>query len=280
MPVMIQQFIDSVSSKLFDIKFFGESFVGFFFAAFMGAVFGYFFTYIRTVKYHGWTVEIVEHAATQYLPQITKTLHLLPEEVRQILESDLEGFRYAKSLVTTYCQITTATKQHAIESGWLSIERRRFPWSLFGKGVIRVDLSVLPKYQLKDGKWNDHCEPRGWIDGHDTKKDARTIFVSGHPGAHEWAKSKGIVAEHVQHLDEHEIANISKGDTVIGTLPVHVIQRIQDRGARYVHLSLNLSAEGRDMARGATGLSPAQMEEFGAQLKHVRVVRVSDWLAN
>ena len=66
-------------------------------------------------------------------------------------------------------------------------------------------------------------------------------FVSRHPGAVTWAKRQGI---HVDRIIDHlDIALIHSGDTVIGTLPVNLAAEVCRRGARYLHLSLNLPAE-------------------------------------
>lgn len=65
-------------------------------------------------------------------------------------------------------------------------------------------------------------------------------FVSRHPGALDWAARHGIGYErHVAHLDPEEV---SPGDTVIGSLPVHLAGEVCACGARYFNLSLNLPA--------------------------------------
>ncbi len=51
----------------------------------------------------------------------------------------------------------------------------------------------------------------------------KALFITRHAGAVEWAQSKGIEAEHVSHLDTKKI---KAGDTIIGTLPVHMVAEI------------------------------------------------------
>jgi CRISPR-associated protein Csx16 len=86
----------------------------------------------------------------------------------------------------------------------------------------------------------------------------RTLFVTRHKGAVEWARRQGITAEAVTHLN---VKDINPDDTVIGTLPVHLVAEICACGGRYRHLVLNLPPE----ARGRE-LSAGDMERFGAEL--------------
>ena len=63
-------------------------------------------------------------------------------------------------------------------------------------------------------------------------------FVSRHPGAIEWMKrQKQWSVEHwVTHLD---VASISHGDVVIGTLPVHLAAAVCAKGAQFYFLQLS-----------------------------------------
>lgn len=63
-------------------------------------------------------------------------------------------------------------------------------------------------------------------------------FVSRHPGARSWVKSQQLnIDRFASHLD---IEQIQTGDTVIGTLPIHLAQQVCHRGGRYLHLTVNL----------------------------------------
>ena len=65
-----------------------------------------------------------------------------------------------------------------------------------------------------------------------------TLFVSRHAGALQWAQHQGIhVDQQLQHL---QTQTIEKGDTVIGTLPINLVAEVNQRGGRYLHLSLDV----------------------------------------
>ncbi|RMH48789.1 MAG: CRISPR-associated protein Csx16 [Alphaproteobacteria bacterium] len=91
----------------------------------------------------------------------------------------------------------------------------------------------------------------------------RAFFVTRHPGAVEWARRHGIEAEAVHHLDP---SAIRPGDTVIGTLPVHLAAEVCARRGRYLHLVLDLPPE----ARGRD-LSAEEMDRHGARLQECQV---------
>ena len=98
-----------------------------------------------------------------------------------------------------------------------------------------------------------------------------TLFVTRHPGAVEWAARQGLhIDRHVAHLDP---ASIAPGDSVIGILPVHLAAQLCARGARYLHLSLDLPAA----ARGRE-LSADELDAYGARIEgyEVRPVAPSD----
>ena len=93
-----------------------------------------------------------------------------------------------------------------------------------------------------------------------------TFFITRHPGALEWAARQGIVTDRqVMHLDT---ADVSAGDTVIGSLPVHLAAEICQRGARYFNLSLDLPAH----ARGKE-LSADELDAYNARLEAFEISR-------
>lgn len=95
------------------------------------------------------------------------------------------------------------------------------------------------------------------------------LFVSRHAGAHAWAKRQGIDARVVPHLD---VGTLEPGDVVIGTLPVHLAAEACARGARYVHLSLQVPPELRGVE-----LSAEQMAALGAELVGFEVRCTGPW---
>lgn len=85
-------------------------------------------------------------------------------------------------------------------------------------------------------------------------------FVTRHEGACQWAEEEGFVVDRrVDHLD---LADIAAGDTVAGSLPVHLAADVCARGARYLHLSLDLSRaeRGRDLDADDMRLCGARLE--------------------
>lgn len=86
-----------------------------------------------------------------------------------------------------------------------------------------------------------------------------TFFISRHLGAIQWIRQQGIQVEHfVSHLN---LESISTGDIVIGTLPLQLAYAVQFRGARYLHLSVEVPNEWRGKE-----LTADQLIEFGAML--------------
>ncbi len=70
----------------------------------------------------------------------------------------------------------------------------------------------------------------------------------------------------VEHL---ELSAIVPGDTVLGTLPVHVAAAVCERGARYFHLSMDIPA-----TRRGTELSAEDMRTFGARLEEYVITKL------
>ena len=91
-----------------------------------------------------------------------------------------------------------------------------------------------------------------------------TWFVSRHPGALQWMQQCGPAFDcHVPHLDP---AGVQRGDTVIGTLPVHLAAQVCARGAAYLHLVLEMPAQQRGQE-----LSASELQALGATLQPFHV---------
>lgn len=86
-----------------------------------------------------------------------------------------------------------------------------------------------------------------------------TWMVTRHPGALEWLQAQGLQGQCVPHLDPQQVG---PGDRVIGTLPLHLVAAVCERGAHYFHLSLDLTPE----LRGKE-LTAEQLEACGARLE-------------
>ena len=92
-----------------------------------------------------------------------------------------------------------------------------------------------------------------------------TWFISRHPGAKAWAAEQGLhIDQHLSHLDT---ARIQRGDTVIGTLPVHLAAAVCQVGARFYNLSLDLPAHwrGRELSADELRQCQARLESFDIQ---------------
>jgi CRISPR-associated protein Csx16 len=89
-----------------------------------------------------------------------------------------------------------------------------------------------------------------------------TWFVSRHPGAKTWALEQGLRID--QHLEHLETAHIQPGDTVIGTLPVHLAAAVCNQGARFINLSLDLPVHwrGRELSAHQLRQCQARLEAF------------------
>ncbi|MFX3680903.1 MAG: CRISPR-associated protein Csx16 [Hyphomicrobiales bacterium] len=93
-----------------------------------------------------------------------------------------------------------------------------------------------------------------------------TLFVTRHPGAVEWARRRGLKVTALEHL---EPTNVGRGDVIIGTLPVSIIARVNARGARYLHLTIDTPPHDRGRE-----LTADEMEAFGARLAEYRAWKV------
>ena len=92
----------------------------------------------------------------------------------------------------------------------------------------------------------------------------KTYLVTRHSGAQEWANKNDIRYDcHLKHLD---ISKISFGDVVVGTLPINLAADVQARGARYLHISLNLpfGLRGKE-------LSFEEMVRYDAKLQEYKI---------
>ena len=95
-----------------------------------------------------------------------------------------------------------------------------------------------------------------------------TWLVTRHPGARAWLEQqKQAGGRAVTHLDT---TVIQSGDLVIGTLPVPLAAEVCSRGARYLHLRVDLPAHQRGVE-----LDAEQMTALGAVLQEFSVTSAS-----
>ena len=81
-----------------------------------------------------------------------------------------------------------------------------------------------------------------------------TWFISRHQGAIDWIKTQS--EWHIDHYRDHlDPDDIAPGDTVIGTLPIHIAAAVCARGARYYFLQLPQEAEQRGSEYSAVDMT-------------------------
>lgn len=99
----------------------------------------------------------------------------------------------------------------------------------------------------------------------DTMASMTTYLVTRHPGALHWMRAHGPAFD--QHLTHLEPTSVQAGDTVIGTLPIQLAAQVCARGARYLHLTVDMPAQWRGQELSAEQLSAAQahLQEFHIQ---------------
>jgi CRISPR-associated protein Csx16 len=96
----------------------------------------------------------------------------------------------------------------------------------------------------------------------------QTWFVSRHQGSIDWIKSQEIqVDRFCAHLADDNWP--CSGDTVIGSLPVHVIAKLNLAGVRFLHFELNLS----ELTRGLE-LTRARIEQMEVRMQEYMVWRI------
>lgn len=92
----------------------------------------------------------------------------------------------------------------------------------------------------------------------------KTWFVSRHPGAIEWIKTKKHIKidEFVTHLD---IETVNKGDTIIGILPFDIAAAVCKKGGIFYALLLDQNEDNRGQEH-----SIQKMHQLGARLQRFR----------
>ena len=95
-----------------------------------------------------------------------------------------------------------------------------------------------------------------------------TWFISSHPGAIDWIKtqSEWHIDHYLTHLDDPAI--IQNGDTVLGTLPIHIAAAVCAKGAQWYALQLPQEAE-----RRGSEYSAAEMRAMGCTLQRYHIYK-------
>lgn len=96
-----------------------------------------------------------------------------------------------------------------------------------------------------------------------------TFLVTRHPGAIDWARRNAVQFNvHLEHLPD--LAQLKKGDCVVGTLPVNLVYQLNLIGVRYLHLALDIPQHLRGIE-----LTAEQLDACQAQLVEFCVSKVS-----
>jgi CRISPR-associated protein Csx16 len=102
----------------------------------------------------------------------------------------------------------------------------------------------------------------------------KTWFVSRHQGSIEWIKQQDIHIDHfVHHLDEH--SHLQSGDVVIGSLPVHLIAKLNNQGVRFISFELDMVKEQRGKE-----LTKQDLANLNVKMKEYIVWSVDSLIAN
>lgn len=201
-------------------------------------------------------------------------LHLRRYPEAAVVVREAHVSRYADSPAATEAGVTSLYSDEArakAESRWKSQDHNAQTVANIRNDIEHAGFRVQPM----DGK-KLRKQIENLVSTLDTSPQAespvsagKVWFVSRHPGACAWLAAQGIqVDEQVEHLDP---AQIREGDTIIGTLPVHLVADVCEKGATYKHLTLDLPPELRGRELDANTL-----EELGARLEQYCVRRVTD----
>jgi CRISPR-associated protein Csx16 len=91
-----------------------------------------------------------------------------------------------------------------------------------------------------------------------------------HAGSLEWLARQGIQGITVSHLEPATLDRLEAGDLVIGTLPIPLVAAVCAKGARYLHLRLDLPS-----GRRGEELTADEMDAFGARLQAFQALKES-----
>jgi len=90
-------------------------------------------------------------------------------------------------------------------------------------------------------------------------------FVTRHPGAIKWAQRNGLRARKIE-MKDFDPQVVQPGDVVAGTLPIHLVAELNQRGAHYWHLTMDVPVDmrGRELTADDMDACGARLDEFRA----------------
>lgn len=93
------------------------------------------------------------------------------------------------------------------------------------------------------------------------------LFVARHESTQAWGRKYGQINENTKTLADLDVArDVNEGDVVAGTLPPNVVAQINAKGARYLHLGMNISRDER-----GSSLSEQEVLARGFQVMEIKV---------
>ena len=109
----------------------------------------------------------------------------------------------------------------------------------------------------------------------------RVFFVSRHEGARHWARIQtrlGQLAPAItDYVDELDPEQVRPGDTVMGTLPVHLAAQVCARGGRFVSLDLQLPPAMRGRELSATEMQHCRASLIRYDVRPVQPHMIDGW---
>jgi len=97
-----------------------------------------------------------------------------------------------------------------------------------------------------------------------------TYLVSRHPASIQWIEQQGIhIDQFLNHFTQEHLEQLQSKDTVVGILPIQIVAQINQKGAHYYHLTLNIPFEYRGKE-----LTLQDLNRFKASLIEYQVEKV------
>lgn len=97
-------------------------------------------------------------------------------------------------------------------------------------------------------------------------------FVTRHDGAITWACQEGLIPKGqpflgIVHLTKDILETLEPGDAVVGVLPIQLVAKVCEKGAKFFALVLDLplDARGKELTADDMRRYGARLEEYSAK---------------
>ena len=194
----------------------------------------------REKKYSNWKLKLILRDGTN------ATYSIYTEDIKRMEGNDFDLWRnIVKSTVSTFGTLTHTDIAQARKDGWLVA-----PAVGGADRLIIIDFTKIPTGKLKYHE-NDDARPSG-----------RYIGITRHSATSSWLQERIPSIEIFSHLDDSLIDKLKIGDTVVGVLPINIVEKLTRRKVIYQHFTLDLP----ETMRGKE-LTKLEIEQFGARLE-------------